>query len=392
MDFPYGQPLLLDGVPEPDCGETPPGEWYFNHPHILAAHQKAVLAAGADTIFAPTFTANETRLSPYGLGSQAELFCRQLTALTRENADGVPVGGGISWAGILLGTEEEHTFSELMGVYDDQAAYLKAAGADYFFIRSMPSLTDVRAAVLACRKVNLPILATVTVDEEGLTPSDTTALTCLVVLQELGVTAFGLSGDLSPEQMLPIFDELTSFAKVPLIAMPSAASLSPEAFADGMTELFRRGVRYAGGSEMSEAHLTALRRAMDAFDFESVTLPRHSRELVLTSVHETFCYDLDMLEFSPTLVTDNDMTDDFIEVEDESYDIISVEINTPDDAYAFAESDHMAELPVSFLSHDELALKTALLLYCGRAMVDSQSTIEREKLEKIAKKYGAVVY
>ena len=392
MDFPYGQPLLLDGVPDPAPSETSPEERYLNHPDVLAAHQKTVLSLGADTVFAPTFAANEARLSRYGLGSQAESFCRQLTALTKENAGSAPVGGGISWAEITLGTEEEHTFSELMGVYDDQAAYLKAAEVDYFFIRSMPSLTDVRAAVLACRKMKLPILATVTVDEEGLTPSDTTALTCLVVLQELGITAFGLSGDLSPDQMCSIFDELTPFAKIPLIAMPSAASQSPKAFAEGMTELFKKGVRYAGGNNMSDDHLTALRRAMDAFDFESVTLPRHSRELVLTSVHETFCYDLDMLEFSPTLVTDNDMTDDFIEVEDESYDIISVEINTPDDAYAFAESDHMAELPVSFLSHDELALKTALLLYCGRAMVDSQSTIERETLEKIAKKYGAVVY
>ena len=86
------------------------------------------------------------------------------------------------------------------------------------------------------------------------------------------------------------------------------------------------------------------------------------------------------------------MTDEFMEIEDDSYDIISVEVETPDEAVSFAENDHMAELPVSFLSSDELALKTALLLYSGRAMVDSRSELDREVLEKIAYKYGAVVY
>ena len=52
----------------------------------------------------------------------------------------------------------------------------------------------------------------------------------------------------------------------------------------------------------------------------------------------------------------------------------------------------MAELPVSFLSSDELALKTALLLYSGRAMVDTRSELDPKTLKQIAYKYGAVLY
>ena len=63
-----------------------------------------------------------------------------------------------------------------------------------------------------------------------------------------------------------------------------------------------------------------------------------------------------------------------------------------DDARDFALNAHMAKLPVCFLSHDEIALRLALLLYNGIAMVDSSSSIEPERLEKIAGKYGAVIY
>ena len=86
------------------------------------------------------------------------------------------------------------------------------------------------------------------------------------------------------------------------------------------------------------------------------------------------------------------MTDELLELEGESVDVIVVEINTIDDAKDWACNAHMANLPVCFYSHDEISLRLALLLYNGRAMIDSRSSLEEEKLQKIAEKYGAVIY
>ena len=409
MDFPYGQPWLLDGaygtnlkaagLSFSDCTE----QFILNHPEALASLQTAFLQAGADTLTIPSFGANVERLEQFGLAAETARINAELTTLTSKIAGQRPIGGNLSTAGITLGPESERTFSELMGAYTEQAEALKAAGADYFLIETMTSLTDIRAAVLACRKQQLPILACVTVDENGITASGTSALTCLVVLQELGASAFGLNCSLSPAEMAPIFEELSAFTKIPLIAQPAASmpalreragfSLTPEEFANQFIPLFQAGVTIAGGCcGTTPAHIAALRHAMDRFDFSSVTRPHHHRELVLTSVHETFCYELDMLEFSPTLHPSSDMTDAFMEIEQESYDVISVEVETPDEALSFAENDHMAELPVSFLSSDELALKTALLLYSGRAMVDTRSELDPKTLKQIAYKYGAVLY
>ena len=86
------------------------------------------------------------------------------------------------------------------------------------------------------------------------------------------------------------------------------------------------------------------------------------------------------------------MTDELLQLEEENYDVILVNVDSVDDARDFAQNAHMANLPICFSSHNDSALRLALLLYNGRAMVDSHSSIEPEELGKIAKKYGAVIY
>lgn len=75
-----------------------------------------------------------------------------------------------------------------------------------------------------------------------------------------------------------------------------------------------------------------------------------------------------------------------------SCDILRVEIISSDDAIDFARNAHMSTLPVMFLSDNEIALKMALMLYQGIAMIDSSTMIPENILSDICKKYGAVIY
>ena len=72
--------------------------------------------------------------------------------------------------------------------------------------------------------------------------------------------------------------------------------------------------------------------------------------------------------------------------------MILLEVHSPDDALQFASNAHIAQLPVCFSADDELSLKTALYLYQGRALVDSQSQLDKDVLHQIAAKYGAIVF
>ncbi len=61
-------------------------------------------------------------------------------------------------------------------------------------------------------------------------------------------------------------------------------------------------------------------------------------------------------------------------------------------AIDFARNANMSTLPVMFLSEDPLALRMALMLYQGIALIDSDTLIPKEELDEMCEKYGAVVY
>ena len=87
-----------------------------------------------------------------------------------------------------------------------------------------------------------------------------------------------------------------------------------------------------------------------------------------------------------------DMADELIAAEEESCDVLLIRIESADDAMIFEDNAHLAALPVMFSADDEIALKAALMLYDGRAMIDSETAIRKDALEKIAIKYGSLVY
>lgn len=408
MEIPSRQPMLLDGATAtnlfsrgfqlPDCLEA----WILEHPGELTQLQKEFLEAGSDALYAPTFGANEPNLYRFGLEDQMTEWNRRLVALSKSVCESRPVGGNMTMTGLQLLPFGETSFMELVGIYERQAAALKNAGADFFAIETMTSLRHARAAVLACRSFGLPVLVTMAVDDEGRTAENNSALACLVTLQELGISAFGLNCSAFPADMAELFEELAPFAKIPLVAKPACSRtnketgtyvLPPKEFARQFLPLFQAGVTIAGGCcGTTPEHIRQLRMVMDSFDFDKVVVEPHSRELVLTNERDAFCFDLDMLEFTETIRPSADMADEFMEIEDDSADVISVQVDTPEDAREFALNAHMTALPVCFYSESEIALKAALLLYCGRAIVDSKSDIAPEDLKKIAKKYGAVVY
>lgn len=74
-------------------------------------------------------------------------------------------------------------------------------------------------------------------------------LAALVVLQDLGLSAFGLNCSEGPDDMVPLFERIAPYAKIPLIAKPNAGNppLSPVQFADKCARLMRRGVSIIGG-------------------------------------------------------------------------------------------------------------------------------------------------
>lgn len=394
-------PLLLDGaagtefmklgLPAGVCVE----QWLCEHPEAIHQVVLSYASAGSDIVYAPTFLANRGNLALYGLEDKVQEFNTKIVKEAQKALTGhsVLLAGDISTTGLMCEPFGETPFSHLLEVYREQGKAQAEAGVDLFVVETMSSFTECRAAVLALREFGLPILLTMTVDAQGHTMWGDNLLASMIVLQDLGIAGFGLNCSHGPEAMLPLIEEIAPYAKIPLITKPNAGEppLTPVQFSDRCAALMRKGVKIIGGCCGTDPeYIALLRRMVDSFDIDRVIIPPAECDIIVAS--RNVYYLDDSMEFSEPVTCSMDMANELLEAAEEGCDAVLIHLDTPDDGYAFSLNAHMIDLPVAFESESLEALDSALLLYQGKALIASTNCeIEREDLEKIAVRYGAVV-
>ena len=286
-------PLILDGATGTELqkrgftGAVSAEEWVLAHPESILDIQRRYVDAGSRVLYAPSFGANRQKLEEHGIFNQTAAYNRRLAALSKQAAGRALVAGDLSPTGLFLSPMGETSFRELVDIYTPQAAGLEEAGVDLFVIETMMTLSDARAAVLAVRSVSdKPIFVTFTCDEKGRTVSGTDITAALVIMQGMGVDAFGLNCSAGPQEMLVQLRRLREYARVPLIAKPNAGmpqivdgkavySCPPEEFTALVPELLQTGVAIFGGCCGTDAgHIAALKKALDGAEITPPS-PRH---------------------------------------------------------------------------------------------------------------------
>ena len=274
-------PLILDGATGTELqkrgytGDVSAEQWVLAHPDSILSIQRDYVAAGSQVLYTPTFGGNAEKLAEHGVTEDTAAYNRRLADLSRQAADGKALlAGDLSPTGLFLAPLGSASFDQLVDAYAQQVAGLEAAGVDLYVIETMISLSDARAAVLAVRAVTgKPIFVTFACDENGRSISGTDVTAALTVLQDMGIDAFGLNCS-TGAQMLPRLQRLRAYARVPLIAKPSAGlpvmvdgravyDCSPEVFAACVPAMLDSGVMIFGGCcGTTAAHIAALRRAL----------------------------------------------------------------------------------------------------------------------------------
>lgn len=257
LDGATGSNLLRRGMPYGVCPEL----WIVEHREVMLQLQREYIAAGSDIIYAPTFSGNRIKLKEYGLLDRMEELNRALVAISREAAGGQAlVSGDITMTGAQLAPMGDLTFQELVDIYKEQISILAASGVDLLVIETMMSLQETRAAVIAARETcELPVMATLSFQENGRTLYGASAKVAVAVLQGLGVDAVGLNCSAGPDKMLDVVTEMKQYAAIPVIAKPNAGmprlngdgttgyDMSPEVFAGHMEKLLETGASIVGG-------------------------------------------------------------------------------------------------------------------------------------------------
>ncbi len=286
---------------------------------------------------------------------------------------------------------EELSFTLMLAHYKEQAKEKKEDGAEFFVISELQTLSELRAAVIACTKHKLPVYVTVEADEFGFTSAGTPVLALLISLQNMGISAFGLNCSYEPEKTIEILKGLAPFAQKPLIA--DFSETEPNEIIKLKDNLLESNVELIiGDFNHHSMQKKAISDILKGYDYSLNPIEKQDTSLILANETQVFFLSADGIESSEPLSCNFDMSNELLEISDTNIDLITIEILTPDDAYQFSQNAHMARLPIMFKTDNEPALKAALLMYHGRAMVDSSSAIDEEILKKIAAKYGAVIY
>ena len=394
MDGATGTRLMELGMPAGACTER----WALDHPQALLAVQRSYVDAGSQVLLAPTFGANRVMLEPHGLAGQvAELNCR-LVELTRQAAGaGVLVAGDLAPAGLTLTPFGDSSFEEMVAVYTEQAAALAVAGVDLFFLETMTDMAQARAAVLACKSVSdKPVWACFTCDDEGRTPAGTDVLAALIVMQGMGVSAFGLNCT-APADTAKQLARLTPYASVPLIAKPSAglpgACCTPEELAALVPVWAAAGARIFGGCcGTAASHIDAVSRAAARVDFAAFPTVERDPDVIPCASEKEARFITPDVDVGETIECTPDLMEDILEAEEESpQGALKIAILEEDDLDIFAEHQYVVKDALCLWSDVPQLLEKALRLYQGRAFWDGTGDLEEDFLAEMSRKYGLVL-
>lgn len=422
LDGATGTNLQKAGMPVGVC----PEQWILENSEVLIDLQKQYVEAGTDILFAPTFTASRIKLKEYGLEDHLEEMNRKLVALSKEAAKGTNalVAGDLTMTGEQLYPLGDLMFEDLVDVYKEQAKIIAEAGADLFVVETMMSLQECRAAVLAIREVcDLPVMVSLTYNEDGRTLYGTDPVTAVVVMQSLGADAVGMNCSTGPEAMLEPIAKMAEYAAIPLLAKPNAGmpelidgqtvfNVEPEEFAEVGKKLVEEGAAIIGGCcGTTPEHIRALKEAVKGI---LVKAPLQTKRRMLTSERKSVEITLDgrfmvigerinptgkkklqaeLKEGSLNLVRTM-----ALEQEENGASILDINMgmNGIDEKEMMLrtiyEVTSTVDCPLCIDSSHVDIIEAALRIYPGRALINSIS-LEKEKFEKllpIAKKYGAM--
>ena len=394
MDGATGTELIKRGMPAGVCTE----QWALEHPQVLLEVQRAYAQAGSRVLLAPTAGANRAALERREIRGQVGAYNRRLVELTRQAAgEGVLVAGDLAPAGLALLPFGESSFEELVAVYTEQAAALEAAGVDLFVLETMTNMAEARAAVLACKSVSdKPVWVSFTCDDEGRTPSGTDVLAGLIVMQGMGVSAFGLNCT-SPADTAEQLERLAPYASVPLIAKPSAglpgACCGPEELAGLVPRWAAAGARIFGGCcGAGPEHVAALARAAAQVDYAAFPAVERDPDVIPCASETEARFITPDVDVGEVIECTPDLMEDILEAEEQSpQGALKIAILEEDDLDIFAENQYVVKDALCLWSDVPELLEKALRLYQGRAFWDGTGDLEEPFLRERAVRYGLVL-
>lgn len=405
------QGLKLGHLPELLCLEQP---------QLITGIHRQYVEAGSQIIYSNTFGANRLKLRDSGHSVEEVISVAIGCARDACRGTGARVAMSAGPCGRLMRPAGPMTFEECYDIYKEMCVAAENAGADAIVFETMMDLAEARAAVLAAKEnTGLPVLATMTYEENGRTFLGCDIAAMGMVLEGVGADVIGVNCSLGPDRMLPALQRLAAHTSLPLALKLNAGlpdpqtgeySISPEAYVKLLEPYLELPVAFLGGCcGTSPAYIRAIKNA-----YASISVKQNCHTSVSRVCSARRVVDLDRVRvigerLNPTgkkrfqrALAEGDL--DYILAQGVSQaeagaDILDVNVGHPqiDEPAVMAQVveglQGALDLPLQIDSSDPAALESGLRQYCGKAIVNSVNgkADVLDQVLPIAKKYGAAV-
>ena len=253
-------------------------ELNLSQPDLIRDIHRDYLKAGAEIIETNTFGANSFRLARHGFADHTHDINVAGARLAHEAAKSFDawVAGSVGPLGVRIEPLGKTALEEARDSFRQQISALKEGGADLLILETFGYLEELHQAILAARDVdsNLPVVAQVTIDEEGNCLDGSSAETFGAKLDSWGADVIGCNCSVGPVAMLDAIERVRRVTEKPLSAQPNAGMprnvegrniylCSPEYMASYARKFARSGVQLIGGCcGTTPEHIHAMRAAL----------------------------------------------------------------------------------------------------------------------------------
>jgi 5-methyltetrahydrofolate--homocysteine methyltransferase len=219
LDGAMGTNLMASRMPMGCCAE----EWMLAHKDVVMGIQRRYAEAGSQIIYAPTFTAQPSRLKRHGLDAQTERINERLVQMTRKAAQDCLIAGSMTTLAGVINTRDETCFEEMVCAYRRQIKGIKTGGADLIVGETLLSSRDARAILLAAKEEQAgSVMLSFALREDGKLRSGEDARNVFEMFKQEGLLALGVNCVSADDALPMLIQRLRSYTSLPLICKPNA--------------------------------------------------------------------------------------------------------------------------------------------------------------------------
>src|SRR5579863_2893085 len=266
-------------------------ELNLSQPELIRGIHHDYLQAGAEIIETNTFGANSFRMARHSLADKVVETNRAGARLARDAAKSfdVWVAGSVGPLGTRIVPLGKTSFQEARAAFREQIEALAEGGVDLLILETFGYLEEIHQAILAAKDVHphLPLIAQVTIDEDGNCLDGSDPDTFVPRLEEWGADVIGCNCSVGPVAMLDAMERVRAATTLPLAAQPNAGIprsvdgrniylCSPEYMASYARKFVAAGVRVVGGCcGTTPEHIRVMKSALRVGEARGKTASVH---------------------------------------------------------------------------------------------------------------------